>query len=742
MAKKAAAAMLLATNRLGGGSVAASSAVLRRLDASAPPAAAPSIHRAEGALYDQPGSQFGGELRVPADTIAASHEDDEDVLRELPIDDLTKQAWSVTWSSNLGPFFWYNYGMVGVPWPNASREQKVDAIVMALKGARFRDVKVKYRGQGQNKGRWAFSTLQITGGDGVFSAAEQLLSAWELGGQTAKGADRSANVEDILRPTGVASFPVREAVVEQTKDRIREDLKKQSVPDRLAKGIKIHKSGKGYEARYNLPTSGASVMLSSNCETEEGALEIATQFLSRLYQDGFDISYIVGRGQQRYNGYQSDVQANLLTQRPSTSLQHAQRLTSRAVGIKPRLTCTNAPTTYVHGLSRFELADICVEGEKLFALAMTERHTCVGPPGSNVCPHAESHAQLNWFDEWCRIEYDHGPIAEIKDISTALASFVAVNGESASLAPLNKPLLRHIMYGMEWIGLPAEDGRIVQICPNLAPRCSRLLAKRYSAPGEEPLGEGCHKHTGHGWATDLVMKGALLREIGSLLPFTINVMLSSPGRPGILSEDAVAYIRQRSKIWTTLSLVPASPVMADASQDPSTSVAGSYGTADPLAKLACATLMLQLQQSAMLDLVHLVTLLCFIAIYSMTGSLLLHTPRRALLYLCFWASPFRPAIVSAILSAGMGGTTDGFAAVSYLFYATGRPKLAMLCCLTSSAGQLLRISEQSWDVLLTATLLRIGVKAATSRCLAWLARYCSTLPAPSDAVCSATLLLA
>jgi hypothetical protein len=208
MAKKAAAAMLLATNRLGGGSVAASSAVLGRLDASAPPAAAPSIHRAEGALYDQPGSQFGGELRVPADTIAASHEDDEDVLRELPIDDLTKQAWSVTWSSNLGPFFWYNYGMVGVPWPDASREQKVDAIVMALKGARFRDVKVKYRGQGQNKGRWAFSTLQITGGDGVFSAAEQLLSAWELGGQTAKGADRSANVEDILRPTGVASFPV------------------------------------------------------------------------------------------------------------------------------------------------------------------------------------------------------------------------------------------------------------------------------------------------------------------------------------------------------------------------------------------------------------------------------------------------------------------------------------------------------------------------------------------------------
>jgi hypothetical protein len=286
-------------------------------------------------------------------------------------------------------------------------------------------------------------------------------------------------------------------VVEQAKDRIREDLKKQSVPDRLAKGIKIHKSGKGYEARYNLPTSGASVMLSSNCETEEGALEIATQFLSRLYQDGFDISYIVGRGQQRYNGYQSDVQANLLTQRPSTSLQHAQRLTSRAVGIKPRLTCTNAPTTYVHGLSRFELADICVEGEKLFAVAMTERHTCVGPPGSNVCPHADHHAELNWFDEWCRIEYDHGPIAEIKDISTALASFVAVNGESASLAPLNKPLLRHIMYGMEWIGLPAEDGRIVQICPNLAPRCSSGLAKRYSAPGEDPLGEGCHKQTGH-----------------------------------------------------------------------------------------------------------------------------------------------------------------------------------------------------------------------------------------------------
>ena len=41
---------------------------------------------------------------------------------------------------------------------------------------------------------------------------------------------------------------------------------------------------------------------------KQGITSLPAQFLSRLYQDGFDISYIVGRGQQRYNGYQSDVQ--------------------------------------------------------------------------------------------------------------------------------------------------------------------------------------------------------------------------------------------------------------------------------------------------------------------------------------------------------------------------------------------------------------------------------------------------
>ena len=229
----------------------------------------------------------------------------------------------------------------------------------------------------------------------------------------------------------------------------------------------------------------------------------------------------------------------------------------------------------------------------------------------------------------------------------------------------------------------------------------------------------------------------MLNEAGPFLPLTMEVLLSSQGRPGVLSSEATLFLGQRRSVWMALNLLPGPPgVLADASHDLSTPV-GSF-TADPLAKLMCAALILQLQQSALLDVVRMATLLCFLAVSAMTGAVLLHTPRRALLYLCS-----RTECFTCMISAGMGGTADRFAAVACMLAATGRPRWAIFCCLTSVAGQLLRISEQPWDVLLTAALLRIGFKAATSKCLAWLVRYCSSLPAPSDAVRSvAPLLLA
>ena len=57
----------------------------------------------------------------------------------------------------------------------------------------------------------------------------------------------------------------------------------------------------------------------------------------------------------------------------------------------------------------------------------------------------------------------------------------------------------------------------------------------------------------------------------------------------------------------------------------------------------------------------------------MTGSVLLHTPRRALLYLCYNAESF-----TFMIGAGIGGAADGYAAASFMLAATGRKRKALV----------------------------------------------------------------
>ena len=117
----------------------------------------------------------------------------------------------------------------------------------------------------------------------------------------------------------------------------------------------------------------------------------------------------------------------------------------------------------------------------------------------------------------------------------------------------------------------------------------------------------------------------------------------------------------------------------------------------------------------MLDVVQLVSILFVLASIALTGSVLLNTPRRALLYLCD-----RTEELSYVIGAALGRSTDSYAGLSFMLVATGRPRLAMLCYLAAVQTQLDSISQQPWEVLLPAILLRIMIKVATSKCLAWI----------------------
>ena len=451
--------------------------------------------------------------------------------------------------------------------------------------------------------------------------------------------------------------------------------------------------------------------------TAEYALGVGTLACARIVQDGYSISKLIGTPSQSTGmhdsgqSYRQEMLEQVQTALPATTT-HEQRLgmIKRAVDIKQRLTLAREGT-YVEELhyERPAVAALCFDGEVKLAIAMFEHFKCVGQPGKPCCPHEAHRSGLgyDWFAVWKRMEYDHGPIAEMMDISNGLSGMLSAEG--ASLDLINKPLFLQLMFGMGWAELEAEDGVSISVCPNLAPRCSVSAAKRCGTPGDLPPGTGCHTHLGRGWANHLASRHLLLPEM-TILPFAPAVLRSSSQGAGILSKEALAYLLQRNQMWSVLFGVAAPGALAFTTTGHHTTT-----TADPSAKLCCAVLILHLQQSAMLDVVQLVSILFVLASIALTGSVLLNTPRRALLYLCD-----RTEELSYVIGAALGRSTDSYAGLSFMLVATGRPRLAMLCYLAAVQTQLDSISQQPWDVLLPAILLRIMIKVATSKCLAWI----------------------
>ena len=638
------------------------------------------------------------------------------------------QGWPVRWKSVLGASWWYAYGMPDVVWADSTDAQQEKAIVAALGGARLYSTNVQFKGDrrtSRKQGHWdAGSTLNMKGEGGVVEMARQLRAEWHLGG------DRALAIEKYLMPTGREPLPARSAEVAEHCTHVSAELRRLAPVGQFAKGIieVAHSEGKtGF--RVKLWTNVNSYMeLGQRFPTGECALAFGALACTRIAQDGYSISKLLCRPTQssgmleRGLSFRQVMLQQVAAALPGTTThEHRLGLCSRTVYIKMRLTL-RGQGTFVEALEyeRPAVAALCFDGEVKLAIAMCEHFKCVGPPGSqHCCPHEAHRSALgyDWHDRWKRMEYDHGPIAEMKDISNGLSGMFSAQG--ASLDLLNRPLFLHIMYALEWAPLQAEDGRTIDVCPNLAPRCSVSAAKRCGTPGDLPQGTGCHTHLGRGWASELLASRALLPGM-VMLPLAPAVLRSSSQGAGILSKEAVAYLTQRNQVWTVLCAVAAPGALAFTTTETHTTT-----TADPLAKLCCAALILHLQQSAMLDVANLVSILLVLASIALTGSVLLNTPRRGLLYLCY-----RMDALSYVIGAVLSRSTDSYAELSFLLVATGRPRLAMLCYLTAVQIQLGSISQQPWEVLLPAVLLRIMIKAATSKCLAWLVRYCSTLLAP------------
>ena len=145
---------------------------------------------------------------------------------------------------------------------------------------------------------------------------------------------------------------------------------------------------------------------------------------------------------------------------------------------------------------------------------------------------------------------------------------------------------------------------------------------------------------------------------------------------------------------------------------------------EAVARMTCAALISALQQSVLTDLISIARLLCFLAVTSMTGCVLLRMPRRMLMYICNW-----PEGVAVMITAVLrGAAPDPAATTPYALSLIGCPRLALVCHLIMLFMQHVRISQQPWEVLVAATVLRICLKVVSHQCLAWLIVYCDKLP--------------
>ena len=371
------------------------------------------------------------------------------------------------------------------------------------------------------------------------------------------GGDEARAVELYLAPSGSTLPPERsEAVTESTKKIATALVALQPIgSDGLAlqpaKGVvkyipTAQSSTPYYKVYWN--THGNSLELGYYYPTAESALAWASLWLARLDFDGYDITSIIKRPLQLGGGRSIDEQFGRLIRVhvqhvcPGLALEQALALTYRASGIRERLRELETR------LDKTALAEMCLEEEKKLAASMLLCVDCVGRPGENHCPHIHKRAHLPAFERWQRVEYDHGPIAEMKDLLLALGGLVCPKG---GLEQVNKPFLLHLLYSMTWGKLYISDTETIDVCPNLAPRCSRRAAIRLNVEQEVPKAMGCHASDQRGWTAELFSNGV---ESMAFLPFNAAVLRASAHGPHILSEAGKALVEQRNQIFAVLNL--------------------------------------------------------------------------------------------------------------------------------------------------------------------------------------------
>jgi hypothetical protein len=489
-----------------------------------------------------------------------------------------KFPWVQDWGSPNGPMWWWCQGDPTIQWGEAQKKDMKAALFKALGAAKMTRSNSNFKGvhplPAPPKDTYRLLRLQSCTGvrkDNRFSAVLKygdfrITYSKESGGASAfvlrlyshhmAGGDAARAVELYLAPSGSTLPPKRsEAVTESTQKIATALVALQPVgSDGLAlqpaKGVVKYIPGQSSTPYYRVywSTHGSSLELGYFFPAAESALAWASLWLARLDFDGYDITSIIKRPLQLGGGRSMDEQFGRLIRLhvqhvcPGLALEQALALTYRASGIRERLRELETR------LDKTALAEMCLEEEKKLAASMLLCVDCVGRPGVNRCPHIHKRAHMPAFERWQRVEYDHGPIAEMKDLLLALGGLVCPKG---GLEQVNKPFLLHLLYSMTWGKLYISDTETIDVCPNLAPRCSRRAAIRLNVEQEVPKAMGCHASDQRGWTAELFSNGV---ESMAFLPFNAAVLRASAHGPHILSEAGKALVEQRNQIFTVLNL--------------------------------------------------------------------------------------------------------------------------------------------------------------------------------------------
>ena len=316
-------------------------------------------------------------------------------------------------------------------------------------------------------------------------------------------------------------------------------------------------------------------------------------------------------------------------------------IVSRIEGITKRLV---SGKTAVEGLHRhsYQQAPSWQGQVHHLAIDMVTNVDCVGRHDGRACPHAaERKRSLSKHERRLRIDYDHGP-TEIADLQIAIR---ACGGEEPNYA-----LVNHFLYATTWSTLYIGVDETMDVCPNLAPRCSRL----HNSPGHSEVAQGqeCHtRDSSRGWNADIIA-GKF-----ALSPLTHTVLLPSPLGPEILSEAARQYLQERNHVYAqmlgTLALAP--PVAAQTSWS---EMALPAPPAEwPASQLTVCAALAWLRQSVLGDVADMLAVLLALVALACTRTQVavalcwVAQHSRDLLFLLMWLPAWHSAATTAAVAA-------------------------------------------------------------------------------------------